>query len=373
MPKNIKHINLFILTFALVLLNFSANAQEVRVIDNKGTIQTVNNNTVTTSATAPTLPLENDVWFDITNSQIKIYDTVDGWKLITSTLASQNIYTANGDLIDNRTLSGVSSFGLTFENLTYFQLFSNNSIQVFSDNTIQMNAINNLQISSTGIGSTIQLSSSSTIQLSAPSNIMLQSPTEFNNTLLDINNSAGTSGQVLTSTGTGVQWANSQQNTVTVSTDTDTIQNEPNGTFPASPIENDTFIYKPTNGEKVYYVFDGTEWNMIAPTKAARVFYPPSIVVPASTTGTQTPIDLYQMYLDQFTAPVAQSDASAAIPYYEREELYYFVTDADATVFDVNPASANKISITSGGVMSYYVLNPPADDNAIINVVFVVK
>jgi len=368
MFKNTKHIHCFILTCALVLFTLSTNAQEVRVIDNKGTIQTVNNNTVTTSTTAPTTPVENDVWFDTTNSQIKIYDTVDGWKLITSTLASQNIYTANGDLIDNRTLSGVSSFGLTFENLTYFQLFSNNSIQVFSDNTIQMNAINNLQISSTGIGSTIQLSSSSTIQLSAPSNIMLQSPTEFNNTLLDINNSAGTSGQVLTSTGTGVQWANSQQNTVTVSTDTDTIQNEPNGTFPVSPIENDTFIYKPTNGEKVYYIFDGTEWNIIAPTKAARVFYPPSIIVPASTAGPQTNIDLYAMYSSQFSSPITSSDATASIPIYQRDELYYFVTDADSSVFDIS-----SINVSSAGILSYSVLMPPTDDNAIINVVFVVK
>ncbi|WP_051435822.1 hypothetical protein [Tenacibaculum sp. 47A_GOM-205m] len=366
MYKNIKHINLFILTFALVLLSFSANAQEVRVVDNKGTIQTVNNNTVTTSTTAPTLPLENDVWFDTTNNQIKIYDTVDGWKLITSTLASQNIYTANGDLIDNRTLSGVSNFGLTFENLTYFQLFSNNSIEINGTLSTQLRSTGGtMQISS---GTSSQISAGTTMELSAPSNIMLQSPTEFNNTLLDINNSAGTSGQVLTSTGTGVQWANSQQNTVTVSTDTDTIQNEPNGTFPVSPIENDTFIYKPTNGEKVYYVFDGTEWNMIAPTKAARVFYPPSILVPASTAGPQANIDLYAMYSSQFSSPIASSDATASIPLYQRDELYYFVTDADSSVFDIS-----SINVSSTGILSYSVLMPPTDDNAIINVVFVVK
>ncbi|MCG7502842.1 hypothetical protein MHM83_13310 [Tenacibaculum sp. Mcav3-52] len=195
MPKNIKHIRTFILTFALVLVNFSTNAQEVRVVDNKGTIQKVNNNNVTTSTTAPTNPVENDVWFDTTNSQIKIYDTVDGWKLISSTIASQNIYTANGDLTSNRTLNGTNSFGLTLQNLNYLQLFSN---------TIQINGISSTQISTTG--GPMQLSASSTMQLTAPSNIILQSPTEFNSSLLDINNSAGTSGQILTSTGTGVDW-----------------------------------------------------------------------------------------------------------------------------------------------------------------------
>ena len=52
-------------------------AQEIRVIDNKGTINTARNNQVTTSNTEPANPLENDVWFDITNTTnviTKIYD-----------------------------------------------------------------------------------------------------------------------------------------------------------------------------------------------------------------------------------------------------------------------------------------------------------
>ncbi|WP_440121198.1 hypothetical protein [Tenacibaculum sp. Ill] len=352
MYKNIKHINLFILTFALVLLSFGANAQEVRVIDNKGTIQTVNNNTVTTSTTAPTNPVENDVWFDTTNSQIKIYDTVNGWKLITSTLASQNIYTADGTLTGNRTLDG-DAHNLVFGNINFFQLFSNFDLQIAT------------------IGGNMQLSAARTMQITAHENIILQSPTEFNSTLLDVNNLAGTSGQVLTSTVTGVQWANSQQNTVTVSTDTDTIQNEPDGTFPASPIENDTFIYRPTNGEKVYYVFDGTEWNMIAPTKAARVFYPPSIAIDASTTGTNFTKNLYQEYSDQFSLAVPTTSASStgapsSIPTYASNQLYYYVTYYDPTIF-------NNVSIDANGNMTYDIINTPTDDNTIINVVFVVK
>lgn len=346
---NIKHIlNIFFITSTLILLSSSINAQEVKVIDNKGTIQTVNNNRVFTQNTDPNNPtvitVEGDVWFDTTKNEIKIYDTADGWKLITSTLASQNIYTDDGTLTGSRRLDGLDLYSLNMER------------------------IRDLTISSTY---STRISAGTTMQLSALGNIILQSPTEFNSSLLDFNNLAGTSGQVLTSTGTGVQWANSQQNTVTVSTDTDTIQNEPDGTFPASPIENDTFIYKPTNSEKVYYVFDGTEWNMIAPTKAARVFYPPSIAIDASTTGTNFTKNLYQEYSDQFSLAVPTTSASStgapsSIPTYASNQLYYYVTYYDPTIF-------NNVSIDANGNMTYDIIKTPTDDNTIINVVFVVK
>lgn len=66
----------FILTLALVLFTTRTNAQEVKVIDNKGTIHSVNNNTVTTSNTTPIAPLEDDLWFDtsVTPNVIKVWD-----------------------------------------------------------------------------------------------------------------------------------------------------------------------------------------------------------------------------------------------------------------------------------------------------------
>ena len=60
-------------------------AQEIRVIDNKGTINTARNNQVTTSDTEPANPLENDVWFDTTagtNVITKIWDGNATWKSI---------------------------------------------------------------------------------------------------------------------------------------------------------------------------------------------------------------------------------------------------------------------------------------------------
>jgi len=59
-------------------------AQEIRVIDNKGTLKTAINNNVTSSSTSPLLPLEGDVWFDntdVNNIVTKIYDGTS-WILV---------------------------------------------------------------------------------------------------------------------------------------------------------------------------------------------------------------------------------------------------------------------------------------------------
>ncbi|WP_375323848.1 collagen-like protein [Flagellimonas sp. GZD32] len=108
----------------------------------------------------------------------------------------------------------------------------------------------------------------------------------------------------------------------------------------------------------------------IAPitSKAARVFYPPSIAIDASTNGSFS-IDLYQEYINQFGSPtVSSAGAPAAVPTYARTDLYYYVTYADATVF--NTAT---MAIDANGNLSYTVIGQPADYNALINVVFVVK
>ena len=64
-----------VVCFLLCLYGAALTAQEVRVIDNKGTIQTVTVNNVTEAATEPTTPVEGDVWFDTTTNISKIYDT----------------------------------------------------------------------------------------------------------------------------------------------------------------------------------------------------------------------------------------------------------------------------------------------------------
>ena len=102
-------------------------------------------------------------------------------------------------------------------------------------------------------------------------------------------------------------------------------------------------------------------------SKAARIFYPPSIAIDASTNGTGRTINLYSQYLAQYGSPsVRSAGAPAAIPTYSATELYYYVTYADPTVFD-------NMSIDANGVLTYDIIGQPADYNALINVVFVVK
>lgn len=108
----------------------------------------------------------------------------------------------------------------------------------------------------------------------------------------------------------------------------------------------------------------------IAPitSKAARVFYPPSIAIDAATNGAGRTVNLYTEYTDQFASvnTVASTGAPAAVPTYAANELYYYVTYADPTVFD-------NISISATGLMTYDIVGQPADYNSLINVVFVVK
>ena len=98
-----KNLNTLFLTCALAFISI-ANAQEVRVIDNKGTIKTVNNNQVITDTALPTtgyVPFKGDVWFDTsaTPAQTKIYDG-SSWVFIaineTITTFSQETATPTG-------------------------------------------------------------------------------------------------------------------------------------------------------------------------------------------------------------------------------------------------------------------------------------
>lgn len=78
----------------MLVATIATNAQEVRVIDNKGTLQTLRNNQVTTSDTAPTTTnpvasVEGDVWYD-TSGTTAVKKVYDGTNWIESTT---NVYT----------------------------------------------------------------------------------------------------------------------------------------------------------------------------------------------------------------------------------------------------------------------------------------
>ena len=101
MTNFFKTTNNNIITLFILFVVTVNNAQQIRVIDNKGTIETVRNNQVITASLMPTNPLQNDVWFDIsgTNTIVKIYDSNNSsWKIINSDNVTTN---TNSPTINN--------------------------------------------------------------------------------------------------------------------------------------------------------------------------------------------------------------------------------------------------------------------------------
>ncbi len=74
-------------------------AQEVRVIDNKGSISVIRNTTLFSGTVAPASPLLNDVWFDISDishHKVKVWDG-SSWKEITFTGSPGSVFFAGPD------------------------------------------------------------------------------------------------------------------------------------------------------------------------------------------------------------------------------------------------------------------------------------
>ena len=118
--------------------------------------------------------------------------------------------------------------------------------------------------------------------------------------------------------------------------------------------------------EEGIYVWDGQIWRKAGINRPHNFFYMPSIEIDLSTA---TSIDLYARYKTQFATPAISSPAApAAIPYYEREELYYYITEYSADLFD-------SITLSATGVLTYTPKSSlPADVCcSYINIVFVVK
>jgi hypothetical protein len=103
-----KNLNTLFLTCALAFISI-ANAQEVRVIDNKGTIKTINNNQVTTG-TQPTDPLVGDVWAstNLTDNNLYVWDG-SSWIYVTKPSSSATY--SIGDVVNGGAVFWVDSTG----------------------------------------------------------------------------------------------------------------------------------------------------------------------------------------------------------------------------------------------------------------------
>ena len=112
-----KAINRYFLVLMIFgLVGIQIQAQVVRLIDNKGTISSIRNNQVTSAATAPLLPLENDIWIDTTTNTVKVWEgtPLNDWQEMASirnwisntnsgTYAIDHLVSYNGAIYKNLT------------------------------------------------------------------------------------------------------------------------------------------------------------------------------------------------------------------------------------------------------------------------------
>ncbi|MCG8754183.1 hypothetical protein [Tenacibaculum finnmarkense] len=244
--------------FSLFFISLKINAQQFKVVDNKGTINTVFKNTVTTG-TPPTTPIEGDVWFDTANSEIKIYDGAI-WKKITNTNPLlDNIYTADGTITTDRTITGNTANRFNIGSFRGFFIYNTEYIALQATNGIDFQATNGINLRST----TIAHENFKAIK-----------------SFLDKDGDAGTNGQVLSSTGTVTNWVDNTAVSTWLALDDNLTADK-----------NDTEIYKNDNvgiGD-----FSGTTIDAKLHVKSTDVPFKiePNTTTPTGTSGGQMFVD----------------------------------------------------------------------------------
>ncbi len=122
-------------------------------------------------------------------------------------------------------------------------------------------------------------------------------------------------------------------------------------------------------GEDTYMISVDASGNLqeMNTAKNARVFYPPAVPIDVSAAGEGT-VNLYNQYQELFTKPMISSPDAAGIPIpsYRANELHYYITDYDTSVF-------SNVAISNAGVLTYTVAKVGGGNFSSMNVVFVVK
>lgn len=171
----------FVILLVSLFIQIGTYAQQEEVIDHKGTKVTVRNTVVTTAATAPSNPLQNDIWFDTTAEITKIFNG-STWVTINldalakkedsankssdvnlsdatntkfptelavktyvdtelATVAGENLYTNDGVLTSNRTITQ-NSFDLNFDSNTLVVSGNDNRVGIGTDSPSQVLDVN---------------------------------------------------------------------------------------------------------------------------------------------------------------------------------------------------------------------------------------
>ncbi|RLZ09733.1 hypothetical protein [Faecalibacter macacae] len=128
-----------------------------------------------------------------------------------------------------------------------------------------------------------------------------------------------------------------------------------------------------TNVTPGYYYWETDRWVRMTSTKDQQFFYMPSIIIPTSadqvnpgnTFGT---IDLYSIYKSQFTnAMVKNPTASTTLPIYKVNQLDYYITWYDESVF-------TNVRVSNNGVLTYQIKeNADVFIGSFMNIIFAVK
>lgn len=118
-----------------------------------------------------------------------------------------------------------------------------------------------------------------------------------------------------------------------------------------------------------------TESDVVKAAKAAmpKFFYMPSIQIPTHSDQvaqgeTFGVIDLYKKYKSQFSTPLKKNSlASTSLPVLNQNDLDYFITWYDTSIFE-------NVSVSNDGVLTYSI-NPEATyvNGAFMNIIFAVK
>lgn len=229
MYKLAQIVNLKNILFGCIALLAQVNmyGQEELVIDNKGNIITVRNNVVTTAATAPTNPIEDDIWFDTTAGETKVYDGTI-WKDISHIGTNGSVFFAGTtgrpaenntqffwDDTNNRlgigTNTPTNKLEVAGATRTQGVLNSNGTAGEpsyrFSNDTntgIFRPAADEIGFSVGGI------EAMHIDETSGNNTVIISESIDLDGQLLDENDAVGTVGQVLTATATGTVWADSQ-------------------------------------------------------------------------------------------------------------------------------------------------------------------
>ncbi|OAD45078.1 hypothetical protein LPB303_09070 [Polaribacter atrinae] len=211
--------------YLLLLVITNIYAQEISVINNKGTILNVRNNNVTNSNAPPINPVENDIWFDTSSLStiIKIYDGTTWEKLSSSGIEGSLFY--------------ASSIGVPTENNS--QLFwdtTNNRFGIGTNNpshklhvtgAIRSEGVLNSKGTvgepsyrfrddiDTGMYSPVAdeirfsvggIEALNIDEIANTTTVTIKETLKLDGLVLDENNSAGITGQILSTTATGTNW-----------------------------------------------------------------------------------------------------------------------------------------------------------------------